>query len=117
MKKIIITIAAMMFAATATTAIDTPYIHKVNGIDPFNTIHVSANAKISVVDGKQYDVEVLTSDSIIKKGFNCYVEDSVLFIKERIFDAIDKPIDILVTTPQILKPSVTVGSGYEIVRK
>lgn len=117
MKKIIITLAAIMFAATATTAIDTPYIFKVNDVDPFNKIRVSANVKISVVDGKQYDVEVLTSDSIIKKGFNFYVKDSVLFIKERLFDAMEKPTHIMVTTPQILKPSVTVGSGYEIVRK
>ena len=115
MKKFILSILATMFAAISITAYDIPYIG--NGIDPFNQIQVSAKVKISVVDGKQYDVKILEEDSIIRNGFNFYVKDSVLFIKERQFDAIDKPVDVMVTTPRILKPSVTVGSGYEIVRK
>lgn len=104
MKKMLIMASAIMMATTANAQrVET---------ESFDKVMVNVPARVRVVPGDSYSVNIATSDSILANSIRVQVENGMLKISSTVEDRKenDKVLRLIIVTP--VEPRVMAGRNY-----
>lgn len=106
MKKLMILVSAIMMAATANgKRVET---------SSFNEVRVNVPARVRILVGSDYSINVTASDSIVADAVKMEVRDGVLCINTRDIEALgDDAANLHITIVAPVEPQLTVGRGMK----
>lgn len=110
MKKMMILVSAIMMAITANAQrVETA---------SFEEVRVNVPARVRIVAGENYSINIATKNEEVAKAVNCSVKDGVLCINTRDIEALDNDnsVRITIVTPRELKVTTNRAMEAQVLR-
>lgn len=107
MKKMFILISAIMMAASNANA-------KNVETAPFTGVCINVPARVKVIQGDNYEVNVITKDSLVEKKVQCVVVDGVLRIKTTDKALLEEAKDLRITIVTPVDAEISAGRDMEM---